>query len=201
MENRGGISMDRQRLFVAVALPEPVREELRAWCAHAKGNVAFQKWVHPDDWHITLKFLGDTSVENLSEIKRLLGEVAYRVGAFELALKGVGWFGPPNSPSILWAGVQDHNRRLEELHKQVDRVMGQLGFPAETRPYHPHVTLARRYQGIQPFAKDRLPSLFARQPGGSMHWQVREFVLYASHLGRTPMYEPLETFRLQPVGI
>jgi len=190
--------MNGHRLFVAVALPEPIRKELRAWCEHAKGNVSFQKWVHPDDWHITLKFLGDSSVENLPEIKRLLGEVENSVGAFDLAIKGVGWFGPPASPSILWAGVQDHTRTLEVLHKQVDRAMGQVGFPAETRSYQPHVTLARRYQGIQAFAKDRLPSLFARQPEGTMRWQVREFALYASHLGRTPMYEVLETFQLQP---
>jgi 2'-5' RNA ligase len=183
----------RQRLFIAVPLPDQIRSVLRERCGRLKRELPFQKWVHPDDYHITLKFLGDTSSDTAERMKQTLQDVSAGFPSFELSTERLGIFGPSEAPSILWANVSGDLKRLAGLQQQVEDAAAALGFDREARAYRPHITLARRYQGQQKFQRSELEkmdtSLEIRQS-----WTVNRMALYRSHLGKEPMYEAISIF-------
>ncbi|MGO4546733.1 RNA 2',3'-cyclic phosphodiesterase [Paenibacillus sp. 2TAB23] len=99
------MSSETLRLFIAIPIDEQLREQLTEQSRLLKSNLHFQKWTHPEDYHITLKFLGDTSVHKIQQIKKLLYDVALATEPFELRGKGWGTFGSQTSPNVLWASV------------------------------------------------------------------------------------------------
>lgn len=195
----------KSRLFIAVPLDRPVRSSLAGLSGKLKPQFAFRKWTHPEDYHITLQFLGDTDGTTEGRIKAALVQIARRFSAFSLVIEGLGTFGAPAAPKVLYAGVKGDLPALSRLQSAVVEAMEPLGFAREERPYTPHLTLARKYTGSGPFSADRLAAAAGEAAGSSaagcpappLDLAVREIVLYASHLGKSPMYEPVAVFPLQ----
>lgn len=189
------------RLFAAVSLPAEARAGLERLSGKLRPRLPFQKWTHPSDIHITLKFVGETPEPRVDAVKMALRQAAEAAAPFELAIAGLGVFGPPARPTILWAGVTGDRSPLQALQRRVEAAaaLAALGYEREARPFRPHVTLARRYSGDTPFPRAELERL-AAQPleGGPLRWTVEVVTLYRSHLGRTPMYEALAEFNLAP---
>jgi 2'-5' RNA ligase len=185
-------SVTTYRLFVGIALPASLQESLQAWGEEIREALPFQKWTNPQDVHVTLQFLGDTPAETVASLEADLRRLAANAQPLQLRMEGLGTFGPPKAPSVLWAGLAGDLDALGALHSQVKRVSARHGFTAESRAYRPHLTLARRARG--PVSRAALDA--AQPAGGWPGWQVQDFVLYRSHLGRTPMYEPLGVFPL-----
>jgi 2'-5' RNA ligase len=182
------------RLFVGVPLSGAVRKVLESWRETVRAELPFQKWTHPEDVHITLFFLGDTPRATAQALEAELRHIAAATEPFELRIEGLGVFGAPAAPNILWAGVAGDTAALGELQRRVAAACARQGFEAEARAYRPHVTLARRYRGSGPFRRAALQA--APPAGGWPTWQVQDIVLYLSHLGRSPAYEPLGVYRL-----
>jgi 2'-5' RNA ligase len=186
------------RLFVAVPLPEEVRAQITLRIGKLKKAASFRKWVHPEDLHVTLHFLGECSPRTGEQVKERLRELIPTVKPFRLKLGALGLFGNPRSPRILWGGVEGELDALKRLHREVVDQLSPLGFPAEKRPFRPHLTLARNCRQ-QDFSLKGLEALWmehAEKP----EWEVRWIVLYCSRLGRTPMYEPVAVFPLKGDG-
>ncbi|MCY9658024.1 RNA 2',3'-cyclic phosphodiesterase [Paenibacillus anseongense] len=185
---------DTYRLFVGIRLPQETQRELALVAAALKERLPFQKWTHPQDVHVTLSFLGDASAEKAQALAHDLRQLAAAALPLTLHADGLGVFGPPAAPSVLWAGVAGDLDALAALQREVAGACARQGFPAEARAYRPHLTLARRYRlAAEPFSRASLagaPSLPA--------WRVEDIVLYRSHLGRQPSYEPLGVFPLGP---
>jgi 2'-5' RNA ligase len=180
------------RLFIAVPIDERWREQLTEQCTLLQSKLPFQKWTHPEDYHITLKFLGDTTPDQIEQIERLLESITKATSPFELTENGWGTFGPDTAPSILWAGLGGDLSSLNSLQHIVDISMADAGFPQENRAFHPHLTIARRYKGKSPSPlKQYLPD----SPESPIDWYVKEIKLYQSHLQKRPMYESIATFR------
>ena len=192
------------RLFVALPLPEPIKQQLGSSAAKLKLAASFRKWTHPADLHITLKFLGGVDPALDGSIDAALGKIAARGYPFELRLAGFGTFGLKASPRVLWASVDGNLKQLNVLQADVESEISPLGFPAENRPYAPHVTIARQYSGSSPFRLDAVQSAFPFQApdskDGGLAWTVDRIVLYRSHLGRSPMYEPIRTYPFHAGG-
>lgn len=132
------------RLFVAVELPDPVREAL----ADLQGQLRRRgleglRWVRPEGIHLTLKFLGETPADRLEAISVALAEAARSVAPFPLVLGSPGTFGDRRGPRVLWVDVAGDLHPLRRLQERVERAMVALGFPPEERPFSPHLTLAR----------------------------------------------------------
>src|SRR5687767_12084204 len=123
------------RLFVAVELPETVRDRLLT----LQGGVPGARWVNEDQMHLTLRFIGEVDDNVANDVDDALSGI--RAPAFELELSGVGEFGGKN-PRALWAGVRP-NPALLHLQKKVETALQRIGLEAETRKFSPHVTLAR----------------------------------------------------------
>jgi 2'-5' RNA ligase len=185
-------SSSSYRLFVGIGLPASLQELLQAWSAAARETLPFQKWTHPQDVHVTLQFLGDASPETAATLAADLRRLAADAQPLQLRVQDLGTFGPPTAPNVLWAGLTGDMDALGALHSQVMRVSARHGFKAEARAYRPHLTLARRARG--PVSRAALEA--ALPAGGWPAWLVQDFVLYRSHLGRSPAYEPLGVFPL-----
>jgi 2'-5' RNA ligase len=178
-----------QRTFVALPLPASLRDQLGEWIEATKKVLPFRKWIHPQDIHITLQFLGSTSQEQLELIILALKKLSEKQAPFELSIDGLGTFGKSEQPRIFWAGVGGQLEELQHLQKKVTTDLTPIGFPPEDRPYKPHITLARKYASAD---FDRY-SLTTRAMG-NVNWTADRIVLYESITGQEPMYHEVSTF-------
>lgn len=173
------------RLFVALPLPEPTADLLLDLEDGPKGL----RWVHADSLHVTLRFIGEVDGATAEDVAAAMSKL--EVAVFDLALSGVGCFSHRRH-GALWAGLAPREP-LTVLAVKVDRAVQSAGLAAETRAYHPHVTLAR-WSGPQPEVKPWL-----ERHGGlkSPPWHVDRLVLFESRLGRAgPSYEERLTVSL-----
>lgn len=192
------------RLFVGLDVPETIRERMRAYVENVKRRGAQAKWTNPDGWHITLKFIGWTKREQdiRSALTRISGP------PFDIAVRDVGFF-TPKQPRIFYADIHAPET-LRELAGNIDRALIPFGVEAETKPYAPHLTLARTGSGRPQMSKsdrnrptmDALKSLVESTPElqhpdfGTM--TANDFVLYLSELSpKGAKYTKLETYSLK----
>ncbi|MEF2246284.1 RNA 2',3'-cyclic phosphodiesterase [Paenibacillus sp. IITD108] len=177
------------RLFVAVPVSAKVTEELGNWAQLHKSKIAFRKWTHPSDYHITLQFLGDTVIEQVEHLKNSLAEI--KADSFSLKLDAAGFFGLPKSPRVLWSDVAGEVERLRSLQRAVTQATSRLGFEAEKRAYVPHITIARNYNSQDPFPAEMLQTVPSQ-----LSWTADRFILMRTHMKASPMYENIGSFLL-----
>ncbi len=148
------------RLFVALNLPEALRQALWAAVAPVRDLDLPLHWVRPEGIHLTLKFLGDTPDDRAPEMCRALARAAGEGGGapgsapaaarpVTVALEGFGAFPDAQRPRVLWAGVAG-DPALELLQHRLEREFAPLGFPTDARAFRPHVTLARAQRDARP---------------------------------------------------
>jgi 2'-5' RNA ligase len=176
------------RFFLAVPLAEPVRSALAAELRE-RGPLPGRP-VPPENWHLTLRFLGDTPEPAL---RRLREEVASApLGErFSVRFGEYGAFPRASRATVLWLGLAGDTEPLDRLAQAVEQAVRSAGFPAERRPFKPHLTLSRiRAPEDARGVLDRLPPFPRLMP-------VEEVVLFRSHLGGgPPRYEAAERFPL-----
>ena len=124
------------RLFVAIALPEPLRADL----AMLANGLPGARWVSEDNFHLTLRFLGELDGGDAADVDEALAGL--RMPAFDLELAGVDHFSEGRKVRSLWAGVRS-NPALIRLHDKVEQAVIRTGLPPDKRKFRPHVTLAR----------------------------------------------------------
>jgi 2'-5' RNA ligase len=128
------------RLFVALDIDFAVRERIAGFMAEVQKLAPEARWVKPESFHITLKFLGEESPERMQEIKRALGGV--RSLPTTISFGGTGFFPNPRAARVFWVGITA-DAQLPLLASKVDEALRKLNIPAETQPFTPHLTLAR----------------------------------------------------------
>jgi len=101
------------------------------------------RWVAKSNLHLTLRFLGPTPEESLDDINALLDQQLNARTPFKLQIAGTGCFPKPERPRILWLGIEGQVSELQAVVQRLNSGLERLGFPAEEREYHPHLTLAR----------------------------------------------------------
>ena len=131
----------RVRSFVAIELGDPARPAVEAYLAGLRAIVADVAWTRPENLHLTLKFLGDVDTARLDALAARLAAIVTQQPPFTMTVAGVGGFPSFKRPRVLWVGVSAG--ALEPLAAAVDAACAAEGFPLETRPFHPHVTLGR----------------------------------------------------------
>ena len=187
--------MERQaHFFFAISLPEEAKREVKKICSFVQQEFPFRRWVHYEDYHITLAFLGAASNDKLEEAKRIVKERLNGQKAFSLHINQLGVFGKEDTPRIFWADTAKEER-LMMIRDIVFSACLQAGFELETRPFKPHITLARNWAGINPFQSSQLKN---NNPFQNAHlsFQANEVVLYQTHLDQTPKYEKVASFPL-----
>ena len=162
------------RLFVALDLPFDVRRRLADLTVGLQGA----RWVPPENFHITLRFIGEMPSHKAEEIDLALA--ALRGRGFDLAMSGVGTLEKGGRVSALWAGVE-RNPALEHLQGKIETALERAGLPRERRRFAPHVTLARLDNAAEPrlAAWVQANNLFRTEPV-----RVGHFTLFSSRLGK-----------------
>jgi 2'-5' RNA ligase len=179
------------RVFVALDIDDAIRQRLQLFLDGVRGFAPDARWVRPESVHVTLKFIGEKSVEAVAEIKQALGRI--RAGVVEISFRGYGFFPTARAPRVFWVAIEA-GPQLATLAKSVDEAVATLGIPKEEHAFSPHLTLARRggsgapgwRKGDAPNQSfQRLQEKLAAMPApefGTM--TAREFFLYESQLGR-----------------
>ena len=162
------------RLFVAIDLAFPLRQAL----SRLAGGLPGARWIPPENYHLTLRFLGEMPGHRAEELDMALA--ALRGRGFSLQLGGVGVQEKAGRSVALWAGVE-RNPALEHLQAKVETAVQRIGFEPERRRFSPHVTLAR-LDGA-PSAK-LVEWLQAHALARAEPMPVRHFTLFSSRLGK-----------------
>jgi len=133
------------RIFCAVELPEEVRKRLLQHIGALRASVPDSQasWAKETSVHLTIKFLGEIPASSADRVSRAASRAVATIAPFEIELRGSGVFPIRGSPKVLWIGVEDHGRQLARLQDNLELECEREGFPRESRPFHPHLTVAR----------------------------------------------------------
>src|SRR6186997_2675870 len=157
------------RLFAGLEIPAEIGQSL----SNLRGGLPGARWIDPENYHVTLRFIGDVDDDIAQEIAWLLGKV--RRKDFELRFDGLQSFGG-RKPRALIAAVAP-SQSVMELQAEHERLMRRVGLDPEARKYTPHVTLARLRDTSSRQVADYLA---VRAPFRSPTFKVSRFVLFSS---------------------
>jgi 2'-5' RNA ligase len=174
------------RLFVAVELPATVSSVLTRLQHELQRDPALARlrWVRPEGIHLTLKFLGETEAVRQPRIEEAIQRGVDGMAPFGLHLGTIGSFGPRDRPRVVWVDVGGEVDILTQLQRAIDRELEDAGFRRETRPFSPHLTLARVPEDRGRDVAGPLASAIAAGTApGHAEIAVREVSLMHSKLG------------------
>jgi len=157
------------RLFTGLEIPDDVRASL----SMLRGGLPGARWIDPENYHLTLRFIGDVDDVVAREVMLVLGRV--RRGGFELRLDGVSSFGGRKPRAVV--ATLASSPAVMELQAEHERLMQRIGIEPEGRKFTPHVTLARLRDSS---SHDVAEYLSARGGFRSALFQVSNFVLFSS---------------------
>lgn len=132
------------RAFIAIDLPEDILERIEDVSHQLQSQLRRYpiKWVPVGNIHLTLKFLGDVSENNLRLIEDMLAGEVGEHSPFEFGVGRLGAFPDMKRPRVVWVGVEAPEELLA-LQRGIESAMQRLGYQREQRPFQPHLTLAR----------------------------------------------------------
>jgi 2'-5' RNA ligase len=186
-----------RRLFIGVQVDSEQQRDLQEVCRKLKisseKKETYLRWTPPENWHVTLQFLGPVDESRIPDIEAALSRAASRCSAAEIRASGIGAFPEERRARVLYAGVA-RSQALLDLQSQVEAELNGLGFPGEDSDYHPHLTIARlRSAG----SVSDLISPFVRKDFAKI--RLHEIVLFESvQRGNFPVYIPLYRAPLGP---
>ena len=181
----------RARLFVAVDVPSDVLEFVEAASKPLESSIEGARWTRRTGRHITIKFLGYTEADLLTELVDALASCSGHSPG-PIRVSGLGAFPSAKRARVVWAGIDDPAALLPRLAADLDRALQTVGFEPEARAFSPHLTLARLRE---PCSVER--DLASVHDLESRAFEVGSFCLYRSHLHpKGATYERLREFPL-----
>ncbi len=162
------------RLFVGLDLPWSLKQHL----AVLAGGLPGAKWVPAANYHLTLRFIGETPSHRADEVDLALASL--RARGFSLSLAGLGTFAKSGRPTAIWVGAE-RSPELDHLQNKIETALQRIGLERERRRFAPHVTLARIDNVPEPkvAAYMQAHNLFRAEPV-----PVEHFTLFSSRLGK-----------------
>jgi RNA 2',3'-cyclic 3'-phosphodiesterase len=191
------------RLFVGLDIPIEIRGAISQYVDELRRVAPDAKWVKPESYHVTLKFIGEWK-RDVREVISALENI--QSSTIDVAFRNCGFFPNPKAPRVFWLGIEA-DATLPSVAKQVDEACSKLGIESEARDFSPHLTLARSGSGSPRPKKHepptpaliRLAERITAMPApefGTMH--ATEFFLYESKLGPGgAVYSKLKSFDLK----
>ena len=183
------------RSFLAVELPKPILKKVEEVQADLKSSPIDVKWVHSEQIHLTLKFFGNIEESKIEPIIKSVEGLSQTTSPFPLAVQGMGVFPHLKNPRVIWIGLIDTKEILIPFQKGLEEQFEKIGFQAENRSFHPHLTLGRMKSGR---GKEELASRIEKYREVELgEFQVEEVVLYKSDLRPTgSIYTALREIKL-----
>jgi len=168
------------RVFTGLLLPQEIAE------AAEKDRESFDpfgrsiRWVRSRTIHLTLHFFPDLPDPRVEELKRITADVLLSRPAFQVQLKGPGFFPPEGDPRILWWGIEPC-QALDELHQDLTDAYRKNHYELEERGFKPHITLGRFHAPLA--ARPELTALEERWGLKGKHFQPEQLYLFQSPSG------------------
>jgi RNA 2',3'-cyclic 3'-phosphodiesterase len=137
------------RTFIAVDIPATTLQSIRQKVAPLRKAIgdSIVRWVPIENFHLTLKFLGDISPDSVDDLTRILRAEADSCPRFDLHISGLGSFPNSRQPRVLFIGIQAE-AGLEALQRGIDFATARVGYKSEARPFSPHLTFGRVRENV-----------------------------------------------------
>jgi 2'-5' RNA ligase len=178
--------MEQIRSFIAIELPDELKLGLSRLEARLKADKPPPvKWVDPQGIHLTLKFLGNITPDRTDQITEAMEAAVQGIPSFHLEVKNLGVFPNLRRVQVVWVGVSGEIDKLNQLQKRIESNLARLDFAPESRPFSPHLTLARLRNQASPPERQRLGQLIADTKFESIYaFEVNAISLVRSQLTR-----------------
>lgn len=163
--------------FFALVLPDDVKEMIAE--EMKKRNDPFKRFVHREDYHLTLAFVGAAALSDLQKACAFIEERAGHTPIFDLKLTSLGTFGPKASPRIFWVGTNEP-APLFQLQKEVASACRAAGISIDEKPFRPHITTARKWVGSESYKPVECPEWPS--------FPITEVALYETIMSTGPKY-------------
>ncbi len=178
--------MEQVRSFIAIELPD----EVKLWLVQLQARLKLDeqpsvKWVDPNGIHLTMKFLGNVPVDRIDDISRAIEEAARGISPFHLEVKELGVFPNLRRVQVAWVGISGQVDRLSQLQQRIESALSLIGFAPESRPFTPHLTLARLRDRASSDERQRFGQLIAdTKSEAAIEFKVDTIRLMRSQLTR-----------------
>ena len=173
------------RAFIALDLPDSLDGPLTQVSNNLKGKLEGKqiRWVDVPNIHLTMKFLGDVSIKNISMINEIIQSEAASHKQFEISLGGFGIFPNFTRPRVIWVGVEAPEE-LINLQRRINLETTRLGYEPDQRKFNPHVTLGRVSRNANPKEVRSISELLRKHKVGFLGAaRITEVNLFRSDLG------------------
>lgn len=130
------------RLFYAIEFENDVKEYIKRFQDTIKNNSLRGNFSHKENFHLTLKFIGEVEEEKLTEIKNSLDRAVNKIEPFAIKFERLGVFTKADK-KIVWIGIINEDELLNSLYDSLEAALSDKGFPKESKGYSPHITLSR----------------------------------------------------------
>lgn len=182
--------MAQKRLFIGVGVNSEKQKDLIEVCRKLKVSSSKKelemKWAPPENWHITVKFLGDVDITLIDELQTAMQSAAEKIQPAKLRASGIGAFPEERHARVIWAGVAK-SQALLDLQTEVESECLRLGFAVDLRDFNPHITVARLRNAV---SVREMISPFVRKTFSDV--ELNELVLFESRQnGPFTTYTPL----------
>ena len=180
------------RTFIAIELPQKIKDILGNIQTDLKQTHADVKWVQPKNIHLTLKFLGEIEESLVKTIGPILSKITREECAFSIYLSKLGAFPKLFYPRVVWIGLTNEQIVIE-IAKKINKQLKKVGFLPESRPFNAHITLGRvRSASNRKVLTEKIEDLNASLDTLTRSFQVKELILFKSTLTpQGPIYEKI----------
>lgn len=155
------------RLFIALDIEPEIQKVLKPVYTFLTGHANIMKVVPPDDYHVTVKFLGECRTGLYEDIKKSFKQIYKPAAEMRYALQGLGAFPDLHHANVIWSGIHSRGDEIRNIFESVESFTAGFGFPREKRAFTPHLTLARVRKGMKltaalvQFIREREQTFFA----------------------------------------
>jgi 2'-5' RNA ligase len=192
--------MEQIRSFIAIELPDDIRLALADLQAKLQAErQPSVKWVDSSSIHLTLKFLGNIAANRTDDIASAMAEAARDLAPFPLEVKGLGVFPNLKRVRVVWVGMGGDISTLKLLQQRIESNLVPLGFARESRPFTPHLTLARVREKASPAEQQNFGQVIASTSfEAAYHFTVDHIALMRSQLtAGGAIYSHIDTVNLK----
>ncbi len=186
---------DIRRVFFAFDISEEIRERAGRLVSSFALEGSQVKWVHQENLHLTVRFLGDVDESVFDKLKNVATSVSRQYDPFTMTIEGIGLFPNHDKPRVAWLGARDSGGTLNSFETELSRELEPLGFSPGEKRYTPHITLGRVRSDLVRGKIVRISREYHNHQFGDT--KVSQLVLYESSLNTIGFkYKKLATFPL-----
>lgn len=183
------------RAFIAIDFSRELKKQIADFQSGIRRYAFSGRWKHTDNFHLTLKFLGEINPGKADEINRELDEIRAKTGVFRLRINELGYFPGKDCMRVLWLGLGGDLDKLNALQAAIEAGMSKLGFEKEKRRYIPHITIAQDVRLERDFEEIR--KIFHRRTFDEIIAD-KVYLVKSEQIGQKRVYTPIAEHRCRP---